>query len=570
MKYLIALLYFFVFFLQPVFGQFPKTDFFGAPLDIPLYLSGNFGELRSNHFHTGIDIKTGGVVGKNVLAAADGRVARIAVSPYGYGKAIYIDHEDGMQTVYGHLLSFNDEIGKVVKAKQYEEESFSVDFSPSDNIYVTKGEVIALSGNSGSSGGPHLHFEIRKGIKPQNPLKFGFDVKDNIPPRIRGLRFHPLSPDATVNGKHGAQSFVVTGNSGSYKLRNGGSVNIRGDFGISVHTLDFLNDVPNKCGVYSVQLFIDSVLICEQKFDELDFSTNRHINCYKDFEVYHTNGWHYHKSFIEPGNELEIYTPNVVDSGVLSGMAPGEHSGLYLIEDVYGNKSELPFSFSTEAEDPTADFRGDYDAFFKWDAPNSYEFQDEIKIDIPAKALYSNLYFDFGREVQKPPFQTALYSLNNKYIPLDKSMEIQFNVSDILPDKREKIVAVRYSPEGYRSYINGFVNGDIFRLKSRLFGKYSLVLDEENPELKPYKNSAGGHIPARGKLYYSVKDDKSGIETYRAELNGKWVLLEYNPKKGRFELDIEESGFEKGNNTLEISVRDGVGNTVTESYLYIF
>lgn len=570
MKYFITLFSFLAFFGQNVLGQFPKMDFFGPPLDIPLYLSGNFGELRSNHFHTGIDIKTGGVVGKNVLAAADGKIARIAVSPYGYGKAVYINHDDGMQTVYGHLLSFNDDIARVVRDKQYEEESFSVDFSPEEDIYVAKGEVIALSGNSGSSGGPHLHFEIRKGIKPQNPLKFGFEIKDNIAPRIRGLRFHPLSPNATVNGEHQAKSFVITGSRGAYKLRNGGQVDVQGDFGLSVHTLDFLNDVPNKCGVYSVQLYIDSVLICEQKFDELDFGTNRHINCYKDFEVYHTNGWHYHKSFIEPGNELEIYSPNVINSGIISNLEPGIHEGKYIILDAYGNRSDLPFSFSVKAADSTANYQKPFDAFFKWDAPNSFEYQDEIRIDIPAKALYSDLYFVFGREMKKPPFQSALYSINNRYVPLDQSMEIQFNIADIFPDKREKLVAVKYSPQGYKSYVNGEVTGDVFKVRSRYFGKYALVLDEEKPEIKPYKNSASGNIPARGTLYYSVKDDKSGVNNFRAELNGKWVLLEYNPKKGRFELDIEDAGFERGNNTLEIQVKDGTGNLAKETFTYVF
>ncbi len=570
MKYITVLLSLFLVWSPSAYGQFPKMDFFGPPLDIPLYLSGNFAELRSNHFHTGIDIKTGGVVGKNVLAAADGKVARIAVSPYGYGKALYIDHKDGMQTVYGHLLSFNGEIGRVVKAKQYEEESFSVDFNPEEDIYVRKGEIVALSGNSGSSGGPHLHFEIRKGITPLNPLKYGFEIKDNIAPRIRGLRFHPLAPNATVNGDAVAKSFVVTGTRGQYRLRNGGAVTVSGAFGLSVHALDFLNDVPNKCGVYALKLYIDSTLICEQKFDELNFSTNRHINCYKDFEVYHANGWHYHKSFIEPGNELEVYSPQVMNSGIISDLAPGEHKGLYIIDDAYGNRSELPFSFTVKAADSSANYQSEYDAFFKWDVPNSYEYQDEMKVEIPARALYSDLYFVFGREMQKSPYETPLYSVNNKYIPLDKSMTLSFNISHILPDKRSKLVAVKFSPQGYKSYLNGEFQEDVFKVKSRYFGKFALVLDETAPELKPYKNAVGGNIPVRGILYYSIDDDKSGLNSYRAELNGEWVLLEYNPKKSRFELNIQETPFQKGSNTLVISVEDGVKNRTEKTFEYVF
>jgi len=229
-----------------------------------------------------------------------------------------------------------------------------------------------------------------------------------------------------------------------------------------------------------------------------------------------------------------------------------------------------PFSFTVEAADTSADYTDKFDAYFKWDAPNSYEYQDEIRVDIPARALYSDLYFVFGREMQKPPYETALYSLNNRYVPLDKSMEISFNISHILPDKRSKLVAVKYSPQGYRSYVNGDVNGDIFTVKSRYFGKYALVLDEEKPELKPYTNAVGGNIPAQGILYYAIEDDKSGVNEFRAELNGDWVLLEYNPKKNRFELNIEDTPFKRGENTLKIRVKDGVGNTAEESFNYTF
>jgi len=195
-------LFFFIFTILST-GAFSQEDLadFAAPLDIPLYLSGNFAELRSNHFHTGIDIKTQGVEGQRVLAAENGKVSRISVSPYGYGLALYIEHPNGYTTVYGHLKSFNADIERVVRKKQYEEESFRVDFAPDEELFVEKGRLIALSGNTGGSGGPHLHFEIRRTADshPLNPLKFGFDIKDDIPPRIRGVRFHPLSDTTLIN-----------------------------------------------------------------------------------------------------------------------------------------------------------------------------------------------------------------------------------------------------------------------------------------------------------------------------------------------------------------------------------
>ncbi len=198
---------------------FPPAQF-GPPLDIPLYLSGNFAEMRGNHFHTGLDMKTQGVEGQRVLAADEGVIARISVSPWGYGNALYIEHPNGYTTVYGHLQSFSPTIEQALRQKQYTEKSFAVDFAPSEPIHVEKGEFIAKSGNTGGSGGPHLHFEIRdtKTAHPVNPLLFGFDIKDDIAPRIRGVRVHPLSDTTMINGKHEAQSFVVLGSAGQYHL----------------------------------------------------------------------------------------------------------------------------------------------------------------------------------------------------------------------------------------------------------------------------------------------------------------------------------------------------------------
>ena len=303
-----------------------------------------------------------------------------------------------------------------------------MDFAPTDTIFVKKGQVVALSGNSGGSRGAHLHFEIRdtKTERPQNPLKFGFDIKDNISPKIRGIRVHPLSNETFINGEHKAKSFIVTGSNGNYRLKSGTKIEIYGAFGLSIHTLDYLNEQPNKCGIYSLNLNVDDKEICYHKFDELDFSTSRHINSYKDYEVFRQNNWHYHKSFVEPGNNLEIYR---VDSlmGKMVFSKDETHHGIYEVADAYGNTSTVVFDFITKAVPPRLPNIEPYDAYFTWNQANDFEYEDEIKIRIPKGALYQDLEFQFGREIQKSTALSPAYSIQATYIPLQKPIEILFS-----------------------------------------------------------------------------------------------------------------------------------------------
>lgn len=535
-------------------------------MDIPLYLSGNFAELRSNHFHTGIDIKTQGVEGQKILAVEDGIVSRIKVSPWGYGKALYIDHPSGYTTVYGHLSSFSEKIDRVVKSKQYAEESFSVDFAPEESISVAAGEVIALSGNSGSSGGPHLHFEIRRtsDSRPLNPLKFGFEIKDDIPPRIRGVRFHPLSDTTLINGTNEAISFVIHGSDGKYRLKAGTNIEVYGAFGISVHTLDYLNGYPNKCGVYSIDLKVDGEPVCSQRFDELDFATVRHINSYKAYDVYHTNRWHYHKSFIDPGNELDIYGADTRDSGKLFFPEKGEHKATYTIADAYGNTSYLNFEFTSlalpDAELPVPET---YDAFFSFDADNRFSYGDELGIEIPEGGLYADLKFRFGREMPGKDHYSPRYSLHNGSVPLQKNMKIMIKADAIPADLRPKVLAVRYSDTGAASYITGSFKKERFSLESNRFGKFALVVDTIPPEIrmisgKPAKLSESDLIS------FSIKDDRSGISDYDAYLDGRWVLTEYDPKKNSLRVNLEGIEAVSENPVIELVIRDGVGNETVE------
>jgi len=544
---------------------------FGAPLDIPLYLSGNFAELRRNHFHTGIDFKTQGVEGHKILAAEDGFVSRISVSPYGYGLALYIQHPNGYTTVYGHLLSFSENIADVVRKKQYEEKSFSVNFNPDPPIQVARGEVVALSGNTGSSGGPHLHFEIRdtKTEKPQNPLLFGFDVKDNIPPRIRGVRFHPLADTTLINGKHEARSFVVLGNAGKYHLKAGIKINVYGAFGLSLHTRDYLNDQPNHCGIYTLALNVNDALICAQRFDELDFATSRNINSYKDYEVFKNNQWHYHKSYVEPGNKLEIYHPKPLNNGIISIPGAGVHQVDYTVTDAYGNESRLSFEFETPANPgvPLPSPRP-YDAYFGYGKNNHFEYSDELEISIPENALYQDLRFEFSRQMRTQDTYSPVYILQNEDVPLQEFIEIKFFWKDVAKSIRDKILVQRSDIKGRTSYLTGSYTPEYFIVKARDFGKFTLVADTTVPSLTAGRWSTGGTVTNASDLQFTMRDDRSGIKAYNAYLNGEWVLLKYEPKKSMVFLNVGESNFQKGNNSLVIKIEDGVGNETVQTFEY--
>ena len=252
-------------------------DFFRSPLEIPLNLSGNFGELRTNHFHAGIDIKTEQREGLNVVSAGDGFVSRIKVSPVGYGYALYIDHPNGYTTVYGHLQRYAAKIDDYLKTQQYDLESFSVDlYLQPGQLPVAKGELVGLSGNSGGSGGPHLHFEIRETAteKVLNPLLFGLQVKDKIPPSISSVWIVPMSDSSWVNA--GRVPIALETKGGGLKTTT--LPKVYGDFGFAVTTIDMLDGNSNRCGIYRIEFFVDDLQVYGQRMDRLDFTTNRAMN----------------------------------------------------------------------------------------------------------------------------------------------------------------------------------------------------------------------------------------------------------------------------------------------------
>ncbi|MCU0371288.1 MAG: M23 family metallopeptidase, partial [Bacteroidales bacterium] len=328
------------------------TGYFRPPLDIRMLLSGTFGEIRANHFHSGIDIKTNGVEGAPVYAIADGYVSRIKVSAYGFGKALYVTHSNGYVSVYGHLNRYNQVIGDYVRKGQYRQESFEIELFPAaEELPVKKGEIIAYTGNSGSSGGPHLHFEIRDGSsqKPINPLLFGYDVKDLVRPRITRLKIYPEDEPARINGLDRSLSLQVEGWGEEHRISVPQAIRLSGNISFAIQVNDQQNDTDNKNGPYSVALYIDKKAAYRHRMETFSFDETRYVNSLIDYSEYVKNEVRLQRTKIDPGNRLGIY--DLADNhGVFLFNDTLLHEITYEVKDVAGNTAIL--SFYIRSEDP--------------------------------------------------------------------------------------------------------------------------------------------------------------------------------------------------------------------------
>ena len=305
------------------------------------YLSGNFCELRGSHFHAGVDVKIGGVVGAPIHAAADGYVSRIKVSAGGYGNALYIQHPNGTTSVYAHLLEYNDEIATYVRQAQYAQKSFEIELFPgAGTLTVNQREVIGKAGNSGSSGGPHLHFEIRdRNQFPLDPLKFGFsEVVDTTPPDVRKIALTTLHKDARVNGQFGRFEFDVVTQGGNYVVHD--PIEVYGQVGVEISAFDRADGVRNLNGVSATDMSVDARPYFHQEMNRFSFNESRNIFVHTNYEIKQKNNRTFYKLYVDNGNTLDFYKTNETAGKVNITDTKG-HELLINVYDSYGNKSTV-------------------------------------------------------------------------------------------------------------------------------------------------------------------------------------------------------------------------------------
>ncbi len=522
---------------------------FASPFDFPLLLSGNFGELRSNHFHSGIDIKTQGVTGKPIKCVADGYIYRAKVQTGGYGLALYVMHDNGYMTVYGHLDRFTDEISKRVRAYQYENETFEADmyFAPGE-FPVRRGQLLAYAGNSGYSFGPHLHFEVRDstGNELYDPMKFfKSHIEDRKPPKALAFALYPKAGSGVVSGGTEPVYKNVVGN----VLPD--TIDVWGDVSFGVKALDYMNGTNNKYGVAKMELFADGTLLFSSEMSSFSYAENRLINGWIDYDRYSAEGDRFQRLYVLDNVPLRVLSP-AVGNGWLRVDSERLYKVSCRLSDGHGNVSLYSFMLrGRKCAVPEAPAEG---RLLRWAQDNVVE-EDGLYLVIPAKELFEDCRLSL--KAVKGNGLSLRYSIDGD-VPLWHSAEIELCVPDTVTVDSSRIYLRRVA--GKRGvYAGGEYCDGWIKAKIALLGDYELAADTVAPRLVPVREAAW---MKRGVVEFRLADNETAIKSFRGTLDGKFVLFKYSSKDSRLLFDLKEEKIRRGTYLMKVVATDMLGNEV--------
>lgn len=543
-------------------NSYDKT-YFEKPIDHTIRLAGTFGELRSNHFHMGIDIKSSkGSSGDAIYAAAEGHISRIKVQPGGYGNVIYIDHPNGYTTVYAHLKQFEEQVAQYVKNQQYQKQLFEVDLYPDPSLFpVKKKEQIGLMGTSGRSYGPHLHFEIREtGSEiPVNPILFGLEPKDNKPPVIASMKFFHL--DDKLKQVNKSVYTVLGAGTGKFKLKSDTISVGAWRVGLGIISYDLMDNISNKNGIYGVRLLVDDEEVFKNELEKVSFDETRYINACIDFSFFKKTKSRYFKLFKMPGNHLNTINQSGQDVIKLYKDKPRKIE--IITYDAQGNQSSIKYWIkrSSKMKEPKT-FQFNY--LLPHNEPNIINLKD-LKIILPENVLYEDLYLYLKKtnesvtDVKSPVFHIA-----DTHTPLHKYIEIYIDGSQIAEEDRKNVCIVSCDNMLYSTW-GGTWEGNYIKTEIKEFGSYCLMQDTKAPTIKVnrFKKELG-----TSKTISFIIDDNLVIKGKTPELkadayiNGEWVLMNYDKKNKKITHRIDPD-LPYGSYEFKLVVTDPAGNQAT-------
>lgn len=536
-KYIVALLLF-----GSVEGhcQTGAATTFVPPLDIPLTLSGNFGELRANHFHGGLDFKTQNIIGKKVLALADGYISRILVT-HGSGCMLYVHYNNGYTTIYRHLSGFVSPMAQRVETYQYEHETWEVDITPNPTEYpVRAGQQVAWSGNSGYSFGPHLHMDLIEDATGDrvDPLPFFQNfIKDNRAPQANGIILFPQAGRGIVEGSQQKKRFMPNA------LR---PIEAWGWIGAGIRAHDYMSGTSNRYGVYSVVLTVDGKETFRSTMDRYSADENRMVNSW----VYGD----YMKSFIDPGNTLRMLRAESGSRGLIDINEERDYHFVYELKDFYGNTSRYRFVVRGKRQ-TIAPLLHREKYLFAWDKMN-YLQEPGMTLVIPKGTLYEDLPLFFNVRADSGAVAYT-YQINDESIPLHSACELSIGIRRKVVADTTKYYVARvsggrtYSVGG--KYANGFVTARILTL-----GTYTVAIDTIPPKVVPVNKKAWARS---GRIIYHIKDRETAIRSYKGTIDGKYALFGWEMMTNRLIYKIDPRRVSRtGKHTVEVNVTDVCGN----------
>jgi Peptidase family M23 len=544
----------------------PAPNYFQNPVSFDIFLSGAFGELRADHFHAGIDIKspTGGV-GAPILAAADGYISRIKINANGYGNTLYITHPNGYTTVYAHLDGFNTEIEQYIKANQYTKESFEIDVYPPANLFAyTKGQQVARLGNTGGSTGPHLHFEVRETAseKTCNPLLYGIRMNDTMAPRFYELKVYTL--DGARHATNTQKINLTQLNDGTSKMPTNELI-VNSDFvGFGIKTYDMMNGNHNKIGLYNLIMLQDDVPVFDYRMTQFSFDETRYVNAQMDFAEQHSMRSYIQRAYVLPGNQLsDIYQIRNND-GVIALDRTKSTKITFIAEDTYNNRNRIDF-WVRRGESTSITSAKPYNYVLPFNEDNAIEAKN-MHLFVPKGALYETLMMNYRTSSD---WSSGVYSqvhhLQDANTPLHRFCDLTITPDTPIPSGMEQKAFIAYCKQG-RKYIETcggeWLNGAV-TAKVRELGDYCIMIDNIAPTITPI--SFRGSMEKAQKMSFHIKDNFPTAEsardamTYRATVDGQWILMEFDAKRRMLTHDFDGK-IPWGAHNLRLEVTDSRNN----------
>ncbi|MDR2148823.1 MAG: M23 family metallopeptidase [Tannerella sp.] len=534
-----------------------QTQNLANPFDFPMQLSGSFCDLRAGHFHAGIDIRTQGTEGHAVHAVANGYISRVSVSPSGYGNAVYITHpESNLITVYGHLQRFTKNLTQKVKEQQYAQESFSIDLTfDSTEFPVKQGDIIAYSGNSGSSGGPHLHLEVRNLENNEliDPLTYyKSKIPDTRKPIIRGIIVYPVENKGIANNSARKQKIDVTYDANENPLIKT-NIEAWGDIGLEIRAVDRMNGTNFSYGVRNIVVETDDTETFHSNPQRFFVEESRYLNTYTDYAEWSESGHFYINTFVEPGNNLRFITAR--NAGIISIDEERTYNITFTLTDIYGNKSVIPLKIKGK-EQKINSVDTENLLLFGWDKDNRFT-DNGIRLSIPPGGLYKNLYPNY-KILESNGFYSPVHQFLDFPVPLHKPAQISIRIDSLIPDSNTDQYGIVKVKNGKitswigGSYMDGWMEADISELSY-----YSVSRDTVNPVITPLNTAKWRE---NKQIRIKISDTLSGIYSFRGEIDGKYALFEYDSKNALLKYTFDNERVPPGYHRIKLTVIDRCRN----------